>query len=90
MSAQEKKEQDRWVQKNVFDKSAPCPKGFTWDRVPWPRSDGYVCKGGMHLVIDEMIADGLVGFWGLEYEQLASRNFDSLTRNTKIRVGPYF
>jgi len=91
MNPEEKKEQDKWVQKNVFDKSAPCPRGFTWERVPGSRSHGYICNGGNHLVTDEMIADGRGGFWVLPYGQPPSQNFGSNNRgDTDFRVGPYY
>jgi len=91
MNAEEKKEQDKWVQKNVFDKSAPCPSGYTWERVPGHRSDGYICNGGNHLVTDAMIADGRGGFWILPLGQPAYQRFGLSHRgNTDLRIGPYY
>ncbi|KAE8453432.1 hypothetical protein EG329_010293 [Mollisiaceae sp. DMI_Dod_QoI] len=63
LAPEERKKQDEWAQESI-SRLGVCPRGFTWRR----ESNGYRCRGGMHSVSDELLAEGKGGFfesfWG--------------------------
>ena len=59
----ERKRQDKWARKQLKNKYARCRNGFKWDREPW----GYRCRGGYHMVTDELLAEGLGGYYEGQY-----------------------
>lgn len=74
LSSSDQQEQHDWAREFIAH-VAPCIEGYNWKRVKW----GYQCKGGHHLISDDLLAEGKGGFWSLP----SSRDTDS-------RWGPYY
>lgn len=53
LPTEERKEQEIWAQQRLRASSF-CVRGFDWLRI----SGGYRCKGGYHIVTDELLAEG--------------------------------
>lgn len=74
LSSRDQKEQHDWA-KEFIARVAPCVEGFKWKRI----DGGYQCKGGHHLISDDLLAEGKGGFWSLPSK-----------RDTNYRWGPYY
>ncbi|RFU34973.1 hypothetical protein B7463_g1368, partial [Scytalidium lignicola] len=57
LSPDERKKQEEWAQTQL-NIVGVCVAGFLWDRV----DGGYRCRGGNHLVTDELLAEGHGGY----------------------------
>lgn len=55
----EQDEQEKWVQQLLKD-NPNCPEDNGWDRV----EGGYFCKERGHAIPDELLAEGMGGYYG--------------------------
>jgi hypothetical protein len=63
MTPDQRATQDVWAQ-SFLQRYTPCPVGYDWQRI---KGKGYQCKGGSHLVTDELIHEGKGGLMILRY-----------------------
>lgn len=80
MGRAEHTSQDNWAREQI-GLSGHCPMGFTWRRV----DPGYHCRGGLHLITDELLAEGRRGIFVIQNNDINVRNgpwyhFDSRGR----------
>ena len=82
----ERKQQDIWALEQ-FDQVSPCPKGFSWQRVP---GEGfYRCHRGSPLVTDEL----LVSAHGEYYDRIYHGGYRysvAISRAGHHLTGPFY
>ena len=59
MAPRERAEQEQWAQAQLAQNAGTCVAGFSWSRI----EGGYRCRGGAHMVTDELLAEGKGGYY---------------------------
>jgi len=80
MAPQERLKQEAWAQSQI-QRGGVCVAGFNWRR----DLGGYICDGGNHFMPDELLAEGMGGF----FQRCVDYDYYSLSL-VEDWEGPYF